>query len=73
LTLNSILVSSLYKGGTRMINFFTDLILLAIFIIGLTAFLGIITHGISAKLFGRNTYLQFDNKSKQIQNGWRKV
>jgi cytochrome b561 len=56
-----------------MLNFFIDLTLLAIFVIGLTAFLGIITHGAAAKLFGKNTYLKFETKSKEIQSGWRKV
>jgi hypothetical protein len=56
-----------------MLNFFTDLGLLAIFVVGLTAFLGIITHGLAVKLFGKNTYLKFDNKSKQIQAGWKKI
>lgn len=56
-----------------MTNFFIDLVLLAIFVVGLTAFMGIITHGVSAKLFGKNTYLKFENKSKQIQGGWKKI
>lgn len=56
-----------------MFDFIFDFALFGIFVIGLTAFLGIITHGISAKLFGKSTYLKFESKSKQIQDGWKKI
>ncbi len=54
-------------------DFFIDMTLLGLFIIGLTAFMGIITHGAAAKLFGRGNAKFFLNKSKGTQTGWRKV
>ncbi|MCF6409197.1 hypothetical protein [Pseudalkalibacillus salsuginis] len=54
-------------------QFFIDLLLLGIFVIGLTAFMGIITHGAASKLFGRGKSKFFLNKSKDTQTGWRKV
>ncbi|WP_408010716.1 hypothetical protein ACJROX_10540 [Pseudalkalibacillus sp. A8] len=54
-------------------QFFIDLTLLGLFVIGLTAFMGIITHGAASKLFGRGKAKFFLNKSKDTQTGWRKV
>ncbi|WLD94917.1 hypothetical protein [Alkalihalobacillus sp. AL-G] len=54
-------------------QFFIDLTLMSICIIGLTAFMGIITHGAALRLFGKNSRRFFAVKSKQTQTGWRKV
>jgi chemotaxis receptor (MCP) glutamine deamidase CheD len=56
-----------------MTSFFIDLTLLAIFIIGLTAFLGVLTHGLAAKLFGGSSFLKFSTRSTETQAGWQKV
>jgi hypothetical protein len=54
-------------------DFFIDMTLLGLFIIGLTAFMGIITHGTASRLFGGRKMKFFLHKSKSTQTGWRKV
>ncbi|MCF6136848.1 hypothetical protein [Pseudalkalibacillus berkeleyi] len=54
-------------------DFFIDMTLLGLSVIGLTAFMGIITHGVASKIFGRASKKFFLNKSKGSQTGWNKV
>ncbi|WP_257349146.1 hypothetical protein [Pseudalkalibacillus decolorationis] len=54
-------------------QFFVDLALLSLCIIGLTAFMGVITHGSASRLFGKSRRQFFAVKSRETQTGWRKV
>ncbi|MBJ7984848.1 hypothetical protein [Bacillus cereus] len=56
-----------------MIAFFTDFIIVATLIIGITALIGVITNSIGEKLFGGKEKMKFVNKSLDVQSGWNKV
>ncbi|WP_078430348.1 hypothetical protein [Alkalihalobacterium alkalinitrilicum] len=56
-----------------MDNFVIDFILLAVFIIGLTALMGTITNVFGMKVFGRGNVNKFKNTSTNVQTGWKKV
>lgn len=57
----------------KMVQFFRDLLLLAIFIIGLTAFMGILSHWFSLKVFGGKSVFKFVERSKSFQSNWKNV
>lgn len=56
-----------------MFEYITDLTLVALLIIGLTAFMGGITNGIGEKLFGGKNKSEFVDKSASVQTGWKYV
>lgn len=56
-----------------MIAFFTDFIIVATLIIGITALIGVITNSIGEKLFGGKEKMKFVNKSLDVQSGWNQV
>lgn len=56
-----------------MIAFFIDFAIVAILVIGITAFIGVITNSIGEKLFGGKEKMKFVNKSSDIQSGWKQV
>lgn len=56
-----------------MFLYIRDFLLLAIFIIGLTAFMGILTHGLSRKLFGRKSGAVFSAHSHSIKANWKGI
>ncbi|HET7657819.1 MAG TPA: hypothetical protein VFK37_05965 [Bacillales bacterium] len=56
-----------------MSSFIIDLILLGVFVIGLTAMLGVISTGIGERLFGRKKGSQFLDQTANSQKGWRKM
>ncbi|MDM5198625.1 hypothetical protein QUF79_11400 [Fictibacillus enclensis] len=56
-----------------MALFFRDMLLLTVFVIGLTAFMGIISHWFSLKLFGGKSVLKFVDRTKSFQSSWRNV
>ncbi|AZB44792.1 hypothetical protein CEF21_08730 [Bacillus sp. FJAT-42376] len=53
--------------------YFTDFILVAIFVIGLTALMGVIANGIGSGLFGGKTKDAFYVQSAKTQKGWNPV
>lgn len=56
-----------------MVSFFIDLLLLAIFVIGLTAFMGVLAHAFSLKVFGGRSVFKFVDRSKSFQSNWKNV
>ncbi|PLS02924.1 hypothetical protein [Neobacillus cucumis] len=53
--------------------YITDLTMVAILIIGITAFMGVITNGIGEKIFGGKKRTQFTSESAKYQTGWKAV
>jgi hypothetical protein len=56
-----------------MFEYITDLTIVALLIIGLTAFMGAIFNGIGEKVFGGKTKSEFVDKSASVQTGWKYV
>ncbi|MBS2968385.1 hypothetical protein J9317_06385 [Metabacillus sp. KIGAM252] len=56
-----------------MISYFTDFALFAIFVIGLTATMGVLANGIGSGLFGGKTKNAFYEQSSKTQKGWNPV
>jgi hypothetical protein len=57
----------------NMFEYITDLTIVALLIIGLTAFMGVITNGIGEKVFGGKKKSEFVDKSASVQTGWKYV
>jgi len=56
-----------------MVNYITDLTVVALLIIGITAVLGVVTNGIGEKLFGGKQKTEFVDQSAKFQTGWKQV
>lgn len=56
-----------------MIGYITDLTIVALLIIGITAFMGVISNGLGEKVFGGKRKSEFVDKSASIQTGWKTV
>ncbi|MGG7618548.1 hypothetical protein ACVBAX_10795 [Robertmurraya sp. GLU-23] len=56
-----------------MVNYITDLTIVALLIIGITAVLGVVTNGIGEKLFGGKQKSEFVDQSAKFQTGWKQV
>ncbi|WP_026582718.1 hypothetical protein [Bacillus sp. J33] len=56
-----------------MLGYITDLTIVALLIIGFTAFLGVLTNGIGEKVFGGKNKTQFVDQSARVQTGWKSV
>lgn len=56
-----------------MVEYITDLSLVTVLVIGITAFMGVITNGIGVKLFGGKNKMEFVDKSAKFQTGWKQV
>jgi hypothetical protein len=54
-------------------SYITDLTIVAVLIIGITAVLGVITNGIGEKLFGGKRKSEFVDQSAKFQTGWKQV
>jgi hypothetical protein len=54
-------------------GYLIDLTVVALLVIGLTAFMGAITNGIGEKLFGGKDKSYFVDKSASFQSGWKAV
>lgn len=54
-------------------NYITDLTIVALLIIGITAVLGVVTNGIGEKLFGGKRKSEFVDQSAKFQTGWKQV
>jgi hypothetical protein len=56
-----------------LIEYIMDLTIVALVIIGLTAFMGVIPNSIGLKLFGGKTKNEYVEKSNSVQSGWKQV
>ncbi|WP_416828750.1 hypothetical protein [Ectobacillus polymachus] len=56
-----------------MVEYFIDVIIVAVLVIGLTATNGIIVNGIGEKLFGGRKHREFIDQSAKTQIGWNSV
>jgi hypothetical protein len=54
-------------------GYITDLTIVAILVVGITAFLGVITNGIGENLFGGKKKSEFVQESEKYQTGWKAV
>ena len=53
--------------------YITDLTIVALLIIGITALMGVITNGIGEKVFGGKRRTEFTDESAKYRNGWKMV
>ncbi|MTH53242.1 hypothetical protein GKZ89_07430 [Bacillus mangrovi] len=56
-----------------MADYFTDFALVALFVIGLTAVMGVLANGIGSGLFGGKTKDKYFLQSAKTQKGWNAV
>ncbi|MCM3707116.1 MULTISPECIES: hypothetical protein [Cytobacillus] len=56
-----------------MVGYITDLMIVALLIIGFTALLGVLTNGIGEKIFGGKNKSEFVDQSARVQTGWKNV
>jgi hypothetical protein len=56
-----------------MFEYISDLTIVAIVIIGITALNGVILNTIGEKVFGGRTKSEFVDKSVSVQSGWKNV
>ncbi|MDQ0153903.1 hypothetical protein [Robertmurraya andreesenii] len=56
-----------------MVPYITDLAIVAVLIIAITATMGVITNGIGTKIFGGKNRNLFVDKSERMQTGWKSV
>lgn len=56
-----------------MAGYITDLTIVALLVIGITALMGVITNGIGEKIFGGKENSKFVDKSASMQTGWKSV
>ncbi|WP_096155134.1 MULTISPECIES: hypothetical protein [Bacillus] len=56
-----------------MVEYFIDFTIVALLIIGITAFMGVLTNGIGEKFFGGKTRTLSFDKSANMQKGWNSV
>lgn len=53
--------------------YFFDLTLVALFVIGITATVGVLTNGIGTFLFGGRKKSEFVDQSQKVQVNWKSV
>jgi hypothetical protein len=56
-----------------LFEYITDLTIVALVIIGLTAFMGVIPNTIGQIVFGGKNKSEFVDKSASVQTGWKHV
>lgn len=56
-----------------MVGYITDLAIVAVLIIVITALMGVILNGIGTKIFGGKNRNLFVDKSESMQTGWKNV
>lgn len=57
----------------RLAGYITDLLIVALLIVGLTALMGVIANGIGEKVFGGKKRSEYVMQSEHFQTGWKKV
>ena len=65
----------IYKNGGIFImaGYITDLTMVALLIVGITALMGVITNGIGEKVFGGKNRSEYVDESAKYQTGWKAV
>ena len=56
-----------------MMAYIADLTMVALLIIGITAFMGVISNGIGEKIFGGKRRTEFTDESAKYRTGWKAV
>ncbi len=56
-----------------MAAYITDLVIVALLIIGITAFMGDITNGIGERVFGGKRRSEYVDQNARFQTGWKTV
>jgi hypothetical protein len=56
-----------------MAGYIADLSMVALLIIGITAFMGVITNGFGEKVFGGKNRSEFVDQSARFQTRWKSV
>lgn len=64
---------ALKNGGFIMGGYIADLSMVAILIIGITAFMGVMTNGLGENVFGGKKRSEFVDQSARFQTGWKSV
>jgi hypothetical protein len=54
-------------------QYFIDLTIVALFVIGMTAMMGVLVNGIGQKLFGGSNRMENVNQTEKTQTGWKLV
>jgi hypothetical protein len=60
-------------GGYFMVGYITDLTIVALLIIGITALMGVLTNGFGEKVLGGKNRSEFVDQSAKFQTGWKSV
>lgn len=61
------------NGGFFMGGYIADLLMVAILIIGITAFMGVVTNGFGEKVLGGKNRSEFVDQSARFRTGWKSV
>ncbi|MCM2533685.1 hypothetical protein NDK43_16460 [Neobacillus pocheonensis] len=56
-----------------MVGYITDLIVVALLIVGITALMGVLTNSFGEKVFGGKNRTEFVDESAKYQTGWKSV
>jgi hypothetical protein len=56
-----------------MVGYITDLSIVAILIIGITALMGVLTNGFGERVFGGKQRSEFVDQSARFQTRWKSV
>lgn len=56
-----------------MVGYITDLIIVAVLVVGITALMGVLTNGFGEKVFGGKKKSEFVDRSARFQTGWKSV
>jgi hypothetical protein len=59
--------------GLIMVGYITDLTIVAILIIGITALMGVLTNGFGERVFGGKQRSEFVDQSARFQTRWKSV
>jgi tetrahydromethanopterin S-methyltransferase subunit B len=61
------------NGGFIMVGYLTDLLIVTVLVVGITALMGVILNGIGEKVFGGKNKNEFVDQSARFQTGWKMV
>jgi hypothetical protein len=59
--------------GMRVAQYFIDLTIVALLVIGITAIMGVLVNGIGQKLFGGSNRMENVNQTAKTQTGWKLI
>lgn len=61
------------NGGFLLGGYIADLTIVALLVIGITAFMGVITNSIGEKIFSGKHRSEFVEETAKYQTGWKNV